>query len=112
MKSNQPKRLPRGLAIVFALVGLLVTSTALADALVVAQVRAESGPAEGQVILDAVGSPHQYTCETSAGECRMENVPGGRYIVRFVPRGGGESPEPRAVVVPPEGRVTLHVSAR
>lgn len=106
------RRLRAALATLVMFASTMLASAARAQARVVAEVRAEQGPAEGQVVLEAVGEARRFTCETQGGACTMEGVPGGRYIVSFVPRGGGEGPAPRPVVVPPEGRVTLRVSAR
>jgi hypothetical protein len=94
--------------------GLGLTSSALADALVVVEVRGPDGSpvADGVVTLrpSAGGAPH--SCRTNAaGTCRIADVPGGRYVVEFAPA-SGEAPAPRTAMIPPDGTVNLHVAAR
>ncbi len=95
---------------------LLVAIPAFADALVIVEVRTPDGSAaEGTVTLETrggqPGARRSYSCTTSGGACRLDQVAGGMYTVRFVPT-EGEAPAPRPAVIPPEGRVTLHVAAR
>ena len=111
MRSTLRRRLPT------VLLGLLVVVTfaspALADALVVVQVQTESGsPVDGQVTLrPRGGGGESFSCTTEAGECQIPHVPGGRYTVQFDPT-EGDAPPPKAAMIPPAGRVTLHVAAR
>jgi hypothetical protein len=89
-------------------------TTALADALVVVQVRTPEGTAtDGEVVLTSrEPGGATYRCTTQAGECRIDGVQGGRYVATFTPGAGGESPPPKPVMIPPSGRVTLVVSTR
>ncbi|MFK8002804.1 MAG: carboxypeptidase-like regulatory domain-containing protein [Polyangiales bacterium] len=101
------------LRIALAALLCLCTIPALADALVIVQVRTAGGaPADGTVEITPVsgegGSTHR--CQTQNGDCRLQAVPGGRYRVQFQPAGGGESSS-RVAMIPPDGRVTLHVAA-
>lgn len=98
-----------------ALVALLClwTIPAFAEALVIVQVRtAEGAPADGTVEITPVGSdgPSTHQCQTQNGDCRLQGVAGGRYRVQFRPAGGGETSS-RVAMIPPDGRVTLHVAA-
>ena len=88
-------------------------SLAFADALVVVQVRTpDNEPANGRVVLRSrSGEGPEHSCTTTEGECRIDAVPGGRYVVHFEPA-EGESPPPQSAMIPPEGRVTLRVSSR
>ncbi|HJL00175.1 MAG TPA: hypothetical protein RMH85_10510 [Polyangiaceae bacterium LLY-WYZ-15_(1-7)] len=94
-------------------IALLTAAPALADALVVVEVRTPEGePADGRVTLaPRSGEGQTYSCTTQGGTCRMDAVAGGMYVVRFAPR-SGEAPAPRNVVIPPDGRVTLRVATR
>lgn len=86
--------------------------TAFADALVVVEVRTPDGaPADGTVTLTPRGEGQSHSCTTRAGRCRIEGVAGGMYRVSFAPT-EGEAPPDQPAVIPPEGRVSLHVSAR
>lgn len=90
----------------------LLPLAAAAQASVTAEVREANGaPAEGRVTLTADQGGGAYTCETRGGSCSISGVPGGRYVLRFDPRIGGEPPAARVVVIPPGGAVTLRVSA-
>lgn len=90
---------------------LLFSATAFADALVVVEVRQASGEAvNGRVVLRSADGAREFSCETSGGDCEIPGVPGGRYSVEFVPA-GGEAGASRPAMIPPEGRVTLHVAA-
>lgn len=90
----------------------VVPGLALAQAAVAVEVRSPSGAAaEGRVSLTSEGTPSaSYTCQTQAGRCTIQGVPGGSYVVRFQPADGGEAPEPRRVMIPPSGSATLRVS--
>lgn len=101
----------RGLLAV--LVVLTLVPTAFAEALVVVQVRTpDNEPANGRVVLRARnGEGPEHSCTTTDGECRIDAVPGGRYVVHFEPT-EGEAPAPQSAMIPPQGRVTLRVSSR
>lgn len=88
-------------------------SVAFADALVVVQVRTpDNEPANGRVVLRSrSGEGPEHSCTTTDGECRIDAVPGGRYVVHFEPV-SGEPPPPQSAMIPPQGRVTLRVSSR
>ena len=96
-----------------ALVALFCLGTipAFADALVIVQVRTAGGaPADGTVEITPVDGGATHRCQTQNGDCRLQAVPGGRYRVQFQAAGGGES-SARVAMIPPDGRVTLHVAA-
>jgi hypothetical protein len=98
-----------GLALGFA---LGPASPALADALVVVEVRGPDGTVrDGQVTLRPASGGAPHSCQTANGTCRIADVPGGRYVVEFAPA-SGEAPPTRTAMIPPEGTVTLHVAAR
>ena len=101
------------LAVCVGLPSLGLPSLAAADALVVVEVRTpDNQPADGRVILRSrSGEGPEHSCTTTNGQCRIDAVPGGRYIVRFEPA-GGPPPPPQSAMIPPEGRVTLRVSSR
>ena len=82
-----------------------------ADALVAVQLKDPQGqPADGKVTLqDAEGKP-VASCEAKAGKCDMPNVPGGSYTVTVQPT-KGNPPKPRKVMIPPNGKVALVVTA-
>jgi len=112
---RQPRKRRRRLALTLvagiAAGGLVGPVGALADATVVVRVRAAGEAVDGTVTLVAKGSSKgRYQCRTSDGRCTIRGVPGGRYTVRFVPE-RGESPPERSVMIPPEGEVSLIVSA-
>jgi len=91
---------------------VLLPGLALAEATVSVEVRSAKGQrAEGTVTLEARGASRRFTCTTRAGRCRIQGVPGGRYVVRLAPK-EGKAPPPRTVVIPPQGEVSLIVSAR
>jgi len=95
-----------------ALLGLATfAAPALADALVVVQVQTEGGdPVEGEVTLSPRGGGDSFSCTTEDGECQIPHVPGGRYTVHFEPA-QGDPPADRSAMIPPRGRVELHVAA-
>ncbi|MEM9861062.1 MAG: hypothetical protein AAF938_05575 [Myxococcota bacterium] len=87
---------------------LALAAVAFAEALVVVEVRTAGGQAvDGRVSLSGPGG--SFSCQTSGGGCRIEGVPGGRYTVSFTSSSGQSTSRP--AVIPPEGRVTLHVAA-
>lgn len=91
--------------------GLVAPGAAIADATVVVRVRAAGAAVDGTVTLIPKGSSKgRYQCRTSDGRCTIRDVPGGRHTVRFVPERGASPPE-RSVMIPPEGEVSLIVSA-
>ena len=94
--------------------GLLLaisTTPARADALVSVQLKdAQGQPAEGKVTLLDADSKPVATCEARAGKCDMPNVPGGAFTVTVQPS-KGSAPKPRKVMIPPNGRVVLVVTA-
>ncbi len=82
----------------------------MAQALVVVEVRGAS--TDGRVELRARGGDENsptYSCQTQNGECEIDAVPGGRYVVTFTPA-GGEALPPHNAMIPPEGRVELRLS--
>ena len=95
----------------WALSSLLFVSVAFADALVVVNVRDASGrPVDGTVTLTAELGGQAYTCQTHAGACEIPKVPGGSYKASVVPTGSSQATPPRAVMIPPTGKVSLIVS--
>lgn len=98
--------------LLLALLGLVFTAApALADALVVVEVRTGDGePVDGQVTLRPRGGGESHSCTTRRGECQIAHVPGGRYTVHFEPT-EGDAPADQPAMIPPSGRVTLHVAA-
>lgn len=87
-----------------------VPALASAQAQVRVEVRAGDGAShDGRVTLTS-SSGQVSTCETHGGSCVLSGVPGGSYTLRFVPDEGGDPPEPRTVMIPPAGSVTLRVS--
>lgn len=85
---------------------------ALAQAAVRVEVRDSDGTSrDGRVSLTAE-SGAVATCETRGGSCVLTGVAGGRYVLRFEATEGGDPPEPRSVMIPPSGSVTLRVSSR
>lgn len=83
---------------------------ASAQALVVVKVR-DSGdkPPDGKVTLQSKDQKSTYSCQTSEGTCKIENVGGGLHVVTFEPKAGKPS-KPRNVMIPPQGKVTLFVA--
>jgi len=100
----------RNVVALLSLIAVVGTaSVALADALVVIEVRAGKDFAEGTVRLKAKSGGKTYECATSRGKCTLDGVTGGLYTVTMVPR-NAKPPKPRTVMIPPSGRVELHVS--
>ncbi len=97
-----------------AMLGMLAWSvapqSASAQALVIVKVR-DSGdkPVDGKVTLESKDKKSTYTCQTSSGTCKIENVAGGLHVVTFNPKAGKPS-NPRNVMIPPQGKVTLFVA--
>jgi hypothetical protein len=90
---------------------VLLASVALADALVVVNVRDGAGrPVEGHVSLTAEVGGQTYGCQTQGGKCEIPKVPGGSYKASVVPSGSTQATPPRAVMIPPSGKVSLIVS--
>lgn len=93
------------------LIGILgIAAAALAQTMVVIHVRTASGsPGNARVTLTPEGGGAPHACTTSGGTCRMP-VPPGRYVVTAEPSGGGRSPIPRPVPIPPTSEVTVSVT--
>jgi hypothetical protein len=97
-----------GISLVLA---LAFVAPALAEALVVVEVRtSEDRVVDGEVVLAARGDGPSYRCTTDEGACRIDDVRGGMYTATFTPA-GGDAASPRMVMIPPQGRVELHLSA-
>jgi hypothetical protein len=94
-----------------SLLSMLFASVALANALVVVKIRAAGDKVvDGVVTLSARSGDATFSCETKEGACKIDNVPGGAYTVKFAPK-AGTAPKPRPVMIPPEGTVSLFISA-
>lgn len=105
------RALSRLVALAALLTSLLFVSVAAADALVVVEVRTAGGePVDGEVTLRPAAGGAAHTCRTTRGNCRIADVPGGRYTVVFTPATGAPT-APRPAMIPPDGTVTLHVAA-
>ena len=88
----------------------LFAAAAWAQAVVDVEVRnAEGAPADGEVTLESLEGKRVASCTTEKGRCSLGKVAGGSYRVRVAPK-QGESPKPRRVMVPPEGKVSLIVN--
>ena len=120
LAAGRGARLPRrsgwwrhlaSLGLVGALVlgSLATASTARADALVVVEVRRGEVRVDGIVTLRSRSGDLAYECTTSNGDCTLNGVRGGSYVVTIAPR-EGSAPAPRRVMIPPAGRVELHLS--
>lgn len=94
------------------LVFVAIPLWASAQAAVRVEVRDPDGSSrDGRVTLTSEGG-QVSTCETRGGSCVLPGVAGGRYVLRFASNEGGDPPEPRTVMIPPSGSVTLRVSTR
>lgn len=94
-----------------AVSSLLLVSVVMADALVVVNVRNGAGePADGKVTLVAQAGGKTCSCQTREGKCEIPAVVGGNYTVSVVPNGSDQPTAPRAVMIPPSGKVSLIVS--
>jgi len=101
----------RGLLAALTLGATLLAGTALAEALVIVEVRtAEGEPADGRVVLRARAGEAEHSCTTTHGSCRIAGVLGGRYVVTFEPA-SGSAPVSHSAMIPPDGTVTLRVAA-
>ncbi len=87
------------------------TAQAAAQAQVQVVLKDKAGKAaEGEVTLKDADGKSVASCTAGAdGRCEMSSVPGGSYKVHVKPK-GGEPPKPKSAMIPPEGKVTLHVS--
>lgn len=87
----------------------LAPALALADTVVLVEVRGADGASEAEVMLrDADGVVHR--CQTEQGRCRMEDVAAGRYTLSARDAEGRTTPG-RPVMIPGDGEVTLIVAA-
>ncbi|MDH3624400.1 MAG: hypothetical protein OES69_18955 [Myxococcales bacterium] len=102
----------RVVATVLCALSLVVTTQASADAVVRVRVRnMNNEPVDGTVQLKPLGDGKSFGCSTVKGACMISSVPGGSYIVTFRPK-EGSSPNPRKVMIPPDGEADLHISAK
>lgn len=104
-------RTRRLILLIVLLLAVLPVSVALAEALVVVRVHAaDDRPVAGRVVLSQQGGA-EHSCTVEAGGCRIDGVPGGRYVARFHP---AEGPvwAPQTVMIPPEGTVELTINER
>src|SRR6056297_2872897 len=94
-----------------ALAGLATfAAPALADALVIVEVRTAGGdPVDGEVTLRPRDGGGEQSCTTEEGECQIPHVTGGHYIVHFEPADGDEATD-QPTMIPPSGTVRLHVA--
>lgn len=112
MTARCPARLFRA-SLLALVVGLtLPISVAFAEALVIVEVATPSGePANGTVTLvPKSGEGETFSCVTDEGTCRIADVPGGLYTATLTQGEDSEGPDPHTVMIPPSGRVTLHVA--
>jgi hypothetical protein len=104
----------RGLSVLFGClwaVCLCWATRVHADALVSVQLKdAQGQPAEGKVTLRDADGKDVASCEAHAGKCDMQRVPGGAFTVTVQPA-KGNAPKPRKVMIPPNGKVALVVTA-
>lgn len=91
-----------------------VPMVAFADALVIVEVATPEGEvANGTVELTPKsGEGPTVSCETKDGKCEIDAVAGGLYQAKLVLSDGKKGPKPKTVMIPPSGRVTLHVSTQ
>lgn len=102
----------RFVATILCATSLLVTTPVSADAVVRVRVRnMDDKPVDGMVQLKPLGDGKSFGCTTTKGACMIRAVPGGSYIVTFRPN-KGNSPNPRKVMIPPDGEADLHISAK
>ncbi len=86
----------------------LVASVALAEPRVTVHVRRDGAAADATVtVTDERG--RSVSCETVRGECSLAGLGAGRHQVVAESRDGRRS-EPRTVMLPPDGDVSLFVS--
>ena len=84
------------------------TASASADATVVVYVRRAGSAIDATVtVKDASGTTS--TCHTEGGSCQLEGIAAGRSTVVARVEDGASS-EPRSVMIPPDGKVSLFVS--
>lgn len=84
------------------------TASASADATVVVYVRRAGAAIDATVtVKDASGTTS--TCHTEGGSCQLEGIAAGRSTVVAHIEDGASS-EPRSVMIPPDGKVSLFVS--
>ncbi len=92
------------------LAALLLPTSAAAEATVTVQVRSAAGThPSGSVVLAPRSGGRRFSCTLQAGRCRMRGVPGGRYTAQVRTTKGNSPPKP--VMIPPEGEVSLILSA-
>lgn len=60
----------------------------------------QGSPADATVTLTAEGGRGQFSCRTRSGQCTINSVPSGRYVVTAAPNGGGRAPVPRPTWLP------------
>jgi hypothetical protein len=97
-------------AILVCALSFTVTTQVKADAVVHVKVRsADNTPVDGRVELSGAGG--SFACTTSQGSCTMRAVPGGRYVAIFRPNNGSAT-SPKNVMIPPDGKADLHISAK
>jgi len=96
----------RTLATVICALALMLTLQAKADAAVNVTVH---GASDGRVTLSGDGG--SFTCTVSQGRCTIGSVPGGRYVAVFTSK-SGQATAPKKVMIPPDGKADLHISAK
>jgi hypothetical protein len=94
------------LATVICAMALLLTTQAKADAVVNVTVQ---GGDDGRVELSGDGGT--FSCTVSQGRCTIRSVPGGRYVAVFRPK-SGKPTAPKKVMIPPDGKADLYISAK
>jgi len=106
-----PRALYASTRILLLILGLLaLTSTARADALVVVEISGQGErPVDGRVTLRSRDGSRTYECSTEEGRCSIDGVQGGSYVVTLAPE-RGQAPPARRVIIPPAGRVELHLA--
>jgi hypothetical protein len=86
-----------------------LTSSALAEATVVVDLKAPDGAAADGTVELKKGDA-KYRCVTQKGHCEIKGVPGGMYSVE-VTQGDKPVAKPKSVMIPPSGEVKLIVNA-